>query len=279
MTKPKEKLYITYHKVNEEGKSQNPSFLIGKIKQLFPMIKIQDEDDGEWDIAHVLSDDGLSYLAEGFREYQRKEITDLWRELYLYYKGSEETKRILDKLIQEAFFINTEKGISKSAAELLYGQELKGSVTRLEKYAGCAFAHFMSYGLSLEERQEYKLAIPDIGTIFHNAIDHFSKRLGEGEYTWHSIPDDVREVWAKESVAYAVEAYESSVLRSSARNEYMINRMERITVRTLWALCNQIKQGSFEPMGYEQQFRHEPDVMLSLTGRIDRESICQGNRL
>ena len=156
------------------------------------------------------------------------------------------------------------------AAKLLYGLELKGSVTRLERYASCAFAHFMSYGLSIEERKEYKLAIPDIGSIFHNAIDHFSKRLDTGEYTWHTIPDQIREEWAIQSVQIAVDEYENSYLKSNKRNEYMITRMERITVRTLWALCNQIKQGAFEPAGYEMPFYHIPDSTLTLQGRIDR---------
>ena len=46
--------------------------------------------------------------------------------------------------------------------------------------------------------------------------------------------------------------------------------MERITVRTLWALCSQIRQGAFEPIGYEMPFSHVPDSALSLQGRIDR---------
>ncbi|HWT73795.1 MAG TPA: helicase-exonuclease AddAB subunit AddB [Mobilitalea sp.] len=270
MTKPKEKLYVTYHKLNEEGKSMNPSFLIGKLKQLFPSIEIKDEDENIEDVEHILRDDGLEFLAEGLREYHRQETSDLWKELYLYYRSGEDTSHILDKLVQGAFYINRENGISKDAAKLLYGIELKGSVTRLERYAGCAFAHFMSYGLSLEERQEYKLAIPDIGNIFHNAIDHFSKRLDGGEYTWHTIPDEVREEWAIQSVANAVEEYENSFLKSTKRNEYLIRRMERITARTLWALCNQIKQGAFEPAGYEMPFYHIPDTNLTLQGRIDR---------
>ncbi len=283
MTKPKEKLYITYHKVNQEGKSVNPSFIINKVRQLFPKLTITEESDTSKDILgdcpekveQLLQDEGLNYLTEGLRNYNQLEVSDLWRELYLYYLEEPEKRQILDKLVEGAFFINKEQGISKEAAKLLYGSELKGSVTRLEKYAGCAFAHFLAYGLSVEQRQEYKLAIPDIGTIFHNAIDHFSKRLDTGEYSWHTIPNEVREQWARESVAYAVEQYESSVLRSTARNEYMIKRMERITVRTLWALCNQIKQGAFEPWGYEKQFNHMPDLMLSLTGRIDRLDIYE----
>ena len=270
MTKPKDKLYLTYHKLNEDGKSSNPSFLIGKLKQLFPAIQVIEEEEGLEDVEHVLQDDGLSYLAKGLRDYNQSTPTPLWKELYAYYHSNGEKNRILQRMVEGAFYINRESGISREAARLLYGIELKGSVTRLERYAGCAFAHYLNYGLSLEERAQYKLAIPDIGNIFHNAIDHFSKRLDEGEYTWHTIPDEVREEWAVQSVQKAVEEYENAFLRSTRRNEYLVTRMERITVRTLWALCNQIRQGAFEPAGYEMPFYHIPDETLSLRGRIDR---------
>ncbi len=270
LTKPKERLYLTYHKVNEEGKSVNPSFLIGKLKTIFPKLQCYEEEEALEDTEHVLGDDGLEYLARGLRNYQEETPSDLWKELYLYYRTDETKEPILDKLVQGAFYINTEQGISKEAARMLYGTELKGSVTRLERYAGCAFAHFMNYGLSLEERKEYKLAIPDIGNIFHNAIDRFSKRLDSSEYSWHTIPEGIREQWAKESVQASVEDYENSFLHSTKRNEYLITRMERITIRTLWALCNQIKQGAFEPTGYEMPFYHVPDETLTLQGRIDR---------
>ena len=38
----------------------------------------------------------------------------------------------------------------------MYGRILQGSVTRLEQYASCAYAHFLKYGLELMERQEYE---------------------------------------------------------------------------------------------------------------------------
>lgn len=275
MTKPKEKLYISYHKVNDEGKSVNPSFLIGKLKTLFKHIPVYDEDVTTFDLEHVLRDDGITYLAQGLKEFGNREMSDLWKELYLYYHTDEEQRNILEQLRRGAFYINEEKGISREVARLLYGKDLVGSVTRLERYAGCAFAHFMSYGLSLEERQEYKLAVPDIGNIFHNAIDQFSKQLDSSEYNWHTIPEEIRDQWAIQCVNQAVEDYENSFIKSTKRNEYLIKRMERITVRTLWALCNQIKQGVFEPMGYEMPFSHVPDEILSLKGRIDRMDLFE----
>ena len=86
MTKPKDKLYLTYHKVNGEGKSTNPSFLIGKLMQLFPKTVIINEDGRTDDVDYILGDHGLAFLAEGLREFQQKPTTDLWKELFLYYK-------------------------------------------------------------------------------------------------------------------------------------------------------------------------------------------------
>lgn len=275
MTKPKERLYVTYHRVNDEGKGINPSFIISKLRQLFPNIKIHKEEEYKNEMEYILRDYGLSTLTEGLRSYQEQEISDQFKELFLFYQTEEERKQILDQLLAGAFVSNEEKGISKEVAKLLYGAQLKGSITRLERYAACAFAHHMSYGLALEERKEFKLAIPDIGNIFHNAIDEFSKRLDGAEYTWHDIPDEVRDDWALECVQSAVEQYESSYLRSTKRNEYLVKRMERITVRTLWALCNQIKQGAFEPFGYEMPFYHIPEDGMSLQGRIDRIDIYE----
>jgi ATP-dependent helicase/nuclease subunit B len=284
MTKPGDRLYITYHKVNEESKSVGPSYLIGRLLTYFKGLNIINEDEQTKDLEHILQDNGITYLAEGFRRYrdlrmgiqdkQGRKDTDssslVFSELYHYYKDDESRRRILDLLTSGAFSGNTERGISKEAAYMLYGNSLSGSVTRLERYAGCAFAHFMAYGLSLEERKEYKLAVPDIGNIFHNAIDEFSKMLDISEYNWHTIPDETREEWAIKSVRKAVEDFEGSYLRSNKRNEYLIKRIERITVRTLWALCKQISQGSFEPAGYEMPFYHIPDEGLTLRGRIDR---------
>ncbi|NLO09071.1 MAG: helicase-exonuclease AddAB subunit AddB [Clostridiales bacterium] len=304
MTKPKDKLYITFHLVNEESKSVGPSYLIGRLMTYFKKLRIYNEDEQSLDLDYILEDDGIKFLAEGLRKYQagsRPAILDedddiiksddmnynehlrakeekkalIFRELYNNYDEDDERRRILELLKSGAFYVNRERGISKEAAYHLYGDSLSGSVTRMERYAGCAFAHFMSYGLSMEERREYKLAVPDIGNIFHNAIDEFSKMLDVSDYNWHTIPDDTREEWAVKSVEKAVEDFEGSYLRSNKRNEYLIKRIERITVRTLWALCNQIRQGSFEPAGYEMPFYHIPDEGLSLRGRIDRMDLYE----
>ena len=56
-------------------------------------------------------------------------------------------------LVKAAFYSYEERGIGRAAARALYGKILQGSVTRLEQYASCAYAHFLRYGLELMERE------------------------------------------------------------------------------------------------------------------------------
>ena len=80
----------------------------------------------------------------------------------------------------------------KMAAKALYGTVLGGSVTRLEQYASCAYAHFLNYGLELAERQQYELAAMDIGNLFHDSIDLCFKKMKEQGGDWKTIGEDER---------------------------------------------------------------------------------------
>ena len=281
MTKPQKKLYLTYNKVTGEGKANRPSYLIGKIQKMFPTIRIQDEESVHT-LERILSDrGGVTYLIDGMRSYHEQEPDDIFKELYSYYFNSEEYKTMLRSLVEGAFYRNQEQGLSKYVASQLYGEELYGSVTRLERFASCAFAHFMAYGLGLREREEYKIQVPDIGNLFHMALDLFSKKLEDSEYEWGTLPDQLREEWASYCVRVAVEQYGNTVLRSNKRNEYLIQRVERIQKRTVWALSEQMKAGEFKPLGYELPFTYfleresQDEVPVRLTGRIDRLDIYE----
>ena len=47
----------------------------------------------------------------------------------------------------------------------LYGSPLEGSVTRLETFAACAYAQFLTYGLKLVRRKEFEFAALDMGNV------------------------------------------------------------------------------------------------------------------
>lgn len=287
MTKPQNRLYITYSKVSMEGKTLRPSFLIGKIQQLYPKLTVVDEEFTVWDLEHILgADRGMSYLLQGLRENNKDTITTEWYELLSWYYRNPEWKEQILHFLEGAFYSNENSGLTKAAAGLLYGQELTGSVTRLEQYAACAFSHFLTYGLGLSERKEYRLEIPDMGNIFHNALELFSRKLKENRIGWQTITNEERESLSTACVQEVASEYGNTILLSSKRLEYLIKRVERIVKRTTWALCEHMKKGNFEAEGYELQFSYLDDMEstrlqlndqtnMKLKGRIDRLDVYQ----
>lgn len=280
LTKPSHKLYLTYAKIGPDGKAKSPSYLIGKIKALFPELCIVDEDRERLETDYILGgDQGLSYLLEGIGTYREREMTLAWKELYSYYLGRTKFQKEVGKLLDGAFYTSKKQMISRKAAGLLYGNELHHSVTRLEKYAECGFAHFLAYGLGLLERKEYRLNVPDIGNIFHNAIEWFSKRLAAEGLTWHTITDQQRDRLAEEAVEEVTKEYGNTIFLSSKRNEYMIKRILRMTKRSLWAISQQIQAGELEPSGYEIVFSPYDNLSATVLKLSERETMRLGGRI
>lgn len=282
LTKPQNRLYLSYSKVNCEGKTIRPSYLIRRITTMYRKLEIIHEGAMPSDVNYILgTKQGMDYLSEGVRNYKGMDMDSYWKELFGWYMRQEDKKEQLHHIIHGAFYNNEELGLTKAVTHALYGNEMSNSVTRLERYASCAYAHFINYGLELVERQEYHIAVPDLGNIFHDAIDIFSRKLENSEYNWHTVTEEAREKFVKESVEEATIEYGNTILKSSKRNEYMIRRIERITKRTVWALCEQIRQGVFEPDSFELQFSYMDNLesssmslsdseRMNLRGRIDR---------
>lgn len=163
---------------------------------------------------------------------------------------------------------------------------MKNSATRLEKYAACAFAHFMEFGLQIRERDQYELKAADMGTVMHEALEKFSKKLQENGETWKTVTDDTRDRLIEECVEETMADYGNTIFQSSSRNQYRIIRVKRILKRTVWALQQQIRQGEFEPGEFEVSFSMEDSLSainidlsehekMRLRGRIDRVDLCE----
>ena len=297
MAKPSRRLVLTYAGMSSEGKSQRPSSLIGEVQKLFPGIPVLDEGLVDWPVRTVR--DGRERLIDGLRKLReekegetakapegRDAEENAFMELYRYFYCSDGHREKVKQLVDAAFYSYEERGIGRAAARALYGQSLQGSVTRLEQFASCAYAHFLKYGLELMERQEYELAAVDMGNLFHQSIDRCFAVMKERKQDWRGLSEEGRKQLVKECVAQVTKEYGNTIMASSARNAYLAGRVERITDRTIWALAEQVKKGDFEPTGFEVSFsaidnlkamriRLSEDEELMLRGRIDRMDLCE----
>lgn len=224
MTKPSDRLYLSYARICSDGKSRKMSYLLISIRKLFPNVRIRCEE------------------TEGkvLRLVKIPESSFSW------------------KFAAEALCDDT--------AKELYGEDYLTSISAIERFSACAFAHFVTYGLRLSEREIYDVTASDIGTLYHNTLERFSEKMVQEGKTFTDITDDDRKRLVTESVMEITTDYGNTVLYSTKRNEYMISRVISMTDRTVWAVSNQLKHGKFMPTDFEKSFVLDKKVR----GRIDR---------
>lgn len=287
MTKPSEQLYLSYAKVNSEGKGIRPSYLIDTVRKLFPAMSVEYPQNRSRLEQIEGRQEGARYLAEELREYVEGTLPEEERQdFYLMYRAYEADAAGRDLLTRAAFRRYRESGLSRIVARALYGRQLENSVSRLETYAACACRHFLQYGLSLQEREEFGFEVSDMGNVYHAVLENFAGKLAESGRTWWDFDENFATQAIKEAVEGYAATYGETVLYSSARNEYAITRMSRILTRTVLTLQQHLKQGSFQPDDYELSFRFAEDLdsihvdlseeeKMHLQGRIDRIDVSE----
>lgn len=176
MTKASHRLYLSYAKKSSDGKTALPSYLIRNVRRMFPDVRITDADG---------QDGQFVYL----------------------------------KIPKQDIEWNTEnyiKTLSENAALLLYGTQLKGSISAFETYASCRFAYFLEYGLKLSQREEYRFAVQDFGTVLHGVLEDVSRQLKEEKKSFSLLSDEERKKRVSESVVRIAAEYGNTILKDNS---------------------------------------------------------------
>ena len=90
MTKPSERLYLSYAKVNSDGKGIRPSYLIDTVRKLFPQLAVEYPQNRSRLEQIEGRQEGARYLAEELREYADGTLREEERQdFYLMYRAYE----------------------------------------------------------------------------------------------------------------------------------------------------------------------------------------------
>lgn len=280
LSKPSEALYMSFSRVDEHGKSLRPSSLTARVCRLFETLEIEETSDKVSSVGDIYGHDAaVRFFASGLEAYKNGTADSVWQQLYLWMRS--ENPKMTERLCDAAFMTHEDDRLSKAVVRALYGHVLENSATTLEQYAACAYAHFLTYGLMLKERREYRIEAPDLGILFHSALELFSKKLAKSGRSWHTLEDSDRDALAEASVSEAAARHSHTILQDNYRNQFLLHRLTRMVKRTVWALQKQLQKGKFEPAEYELKFDTDSqqgtvdihlsdDEVLRLKGTIDR---------
>lgn len=295
---PSDHLWLSYPLADEEGKSLLPSEIIKQVQSLFPAMQerlLLAEPDGSLSEQDQMSfiaqpERALSYLTVQMKLALRGvTIAPLWWHIYNWFAVQPNWMDKLQRMMRSLLFANDEPALAETTRYQLYGQHLNASVSRMERFVACPFAQFISHGLRLQERKIYGLEAPDIGQLYHAALNALVKDMQQEGVLWGMLSLEQLTERASLVIDRLTPRLQSEILLSSARYRYIAYKLKNIIGRTAVMLAEHARRGAFVPIELELGFGPGQTLpalnfplnngfAMDIIGRIDRVDRADGNQ-
>ncbi|TDQ42068.1 helicase-exonuclease AddAB subunit AddB [Aureibacillus halotolerans] len=294
-TKAAEELYISYALADEEGRTLQPSPWVARLADIFPdraiaqlLVSEPSEDAYDAQEAYLVHPRRtLSLLASQFSAAKRGyALHDAWWAAYNLFVTDPKWEMFARMILKSLFYENKATSLSTEMSKEMYGDTIQTSVSRMESFQSCAFAHYARYGLKLRERSVFRLGAPDIGELFHAAIKYMTEDITNNHKTWRDISSDDCGPLAERAIDQLAPLIQKEILFSTNRHAYILKKLKDIVARTASVLHQQSLQSGFTPVAMEvgfganetlpsPVFTLENGVRMELVGRIDQVDISQ----
>ncbi len=252
--KPTQRLFITWPRAGTDGEEKSPSFLVDRVKKLFPALKILDE--GAMGGSFRLAAPGPALEQAG----KHPEVLAALEALPEYRERAAKLERMK----------HWERGhLSGKAVEELYGRRVPMSASRMDKYKSCHFSYFMQYGLRAEPRTAAGFDAPEYGTFVHYVLENVFRESTRP---------------TKEQVKRVVDRYSREELGGmedkTPRFRYLFTRLLRSVWQVVENVAEELAASDFLPLSFELGFGAKGDlppveftqdgVTVSVSGFVDR---------
>ena len=280
-------IYLSYSSSAADGKTLRASTLVSKIKRIFPEIK--EESDIIEKSSEILTesntfDELLNHIRD-FRD-EGKEIDGKWMAAYNYYMADDKWKHRLVYSLKALNYTNIPEKISKENVDALYGNTLKTSISKLEKYRTCPFSYYLRYGLNVSEKDKLKVDSLDTGTFMHDTIDTFFNEIRARGINIKEIEEEEIYRIIEEIINEKLRLNANYIFSATPKYKVLTERLKRVVKRSMKYIVESIKYSDFEVYGNEVEFdegkRYRPIVMdlgdnrkVEITGKIDRIDIAE----
>lgn len=298
LSKPSEKLYISYSMTDVNGGEQAASSLIDNLIDLFPRIEKdalieKDIISSGWSADRINSpDESMRHLINHIKDRNTYEIDPLSEATIAWFEKnkSDDIKRMLE-IVQDE---NTPKPLGKERAKSLYSRKdgsLVLSASALSSYFDCPFKYFVDRGLRPQEERIFESDPRSIGDVYHKCLEIVAARIirdrAYGVKLLECSDEEIEKIINEELSAIAKD-YNSGLFISCGNEEYRMERIKEICQIAVRSLAKQLtsstlisasleesfgKSGVFKPVEFEVD-----ETKVYVEGKIDRLDILSGDR-
>lgn len=282
MMSASDRLYISYLLQGAEGDPLLPSVLVSQVRDKFPNVKWRSFDQIPIEETIAAPVPAFELTAKLWREQSPK-----FKALYAYFAGRP------DGVIQVKALENAAAG-SKFAfcdpqnATQLFGQDMRISPSKIEKFHLCPFRYFCEYGLDAKPRKAAELGVMEYGLIIHYLLEHLIQTFGNG------LGDASSEEILTQIDALLLEyanRWMGGLENKPVRFKVLFGRMKKAAGNLVLHIAKELAQSDFEPANFELSIGNNGDVKpiiltipgggsVTIEGKVDRVDIMpaeQGN--
>ena len=282
----KERLILSYALADETGRALREGSAVQAMRRLFPAMQVSGGLVSDELEAMLIAPDAaleamsvqLSAAADG-REALGERYAQAYAALARSSQGREKLLAVTRQLGEEA-----EKQLDRSQARALYGRPVM-SVSRLETFAQCPYRHFVRYGLSPQQELKPGVDRAELGTLYHEAAECFTRAITKLPEFPHVDEETCRRIM-DEAAAPLIEQWRRSPLGESERGAAIARRIRKTAHRAATSIARQFATSQFAPMCFEMVFGRDgaaPIILqladgshVYLQGRIDRIDVLDG---
>ena len=287
---PREKLLITFAQGGQDGSALRPAGLVEDLKGLFPDLVITGgvTADGSDDLplSPQLALDGLAPRLRAFSDGVIDDLGPAWTNALRWLWQSEEWHERTRQVIAGAVSRGGKAQLPLEITRRVFTQDTV-SISRLEKFAGCPYQHYVDYGLKPVKREAWAFEASDAGDFYHAALQGFA-HAALAHPDWPNLPEEDVDALMDEVLAPLTAQWAEGPLGDTPAMQLQGEKYVRTVKRAAWLFTRQAKSSRFTTVGEEIEFGTEgglPPVVLTLhdgrrialRGKIDRVDRWEGD--
>ena len=280
---PQRKLLITFAQGGQDGTALRPAGLVEDLKSLFPELVITGgvKADGseELPLSPQMALDSLAprlrALSDGLLDDLGPAWTNALRWLWQNPEWHERTRQIIAGAVSSA----ANAALPLELTRRVFTQDTV-SISRLERFAGCPYQHYVDYGLKPVKREAWAFEASDAGDFYHAALQGFAHAALEHP-DWPNLPEDEVDALMDDVLAPLTAQWADGPLGDTPAMQLQGEKYVRTVKRAAWLFTRHAKSSRFTTVGEEVEFGTEgglPPVVLTLKdgrrialrGKIDR---------
>lgn len=267
LTLPSESLSLCYSLTDGEGQALHPAFVFNRAQAIFDISPAAVSLD---DIRMSAPSPALMMAGHAMRGGSAAEQAA--KEYFLRTDG--ERCEALKKASEMS------RGrLSPNAVKVLYGDRMRLSASKIDKFASCKFAYFCQYGLKAEAYEPAGFRPPEIGTFMHFVLENMAREVRERGGFKKVDDTQIGKITDKYVEKYVHDEL-NDFNEKSARFVYLFKRLCRDVRAVAADTAAELRKSDFEPLDFELNFgdasKFRPvelgngEYSMTLTGIADR---------